>query len=169
MSMSGMAVLIFLSVAAGTDLCDGRIYNQWLGPGAVTAFVLLAAEGGMGELPDRILGGTIPILILMLPFAVGALGGGDVKLLAMTGCFVGCRGIFSCMLGAFVAGAALAAWKMLWARSFWERLRRLKAYLAGCLLSRKLSPYPASGRREEELHFSLPVLFGVWLYLEGVL
>ena len=97
------AVVVFTAIAAYTDLRTGLIPNRLLLAGFILAlplhtaahFLVLRASGEpASEVLLRALGyygagvgvcGLVPYLL----FRYGAMGGGDVKLLAMVGGFVG--------------------------------------------------------------------------------
>ncbi len=169
MNIQKIMLLLMTSVAAGTDLCEGKIRNKWLAAGAVCAGLLCLWKTPL-QLPDRVLGGLLPLGALTVFFSIGALGGGDVKLLSMVGCFVGARAVLYCMLCAFLLAGAAAFCKMLRHRCFFRRLGRLAGYFNHVRLARRLDVYETEDgiRGTGTLHFSVPVLLGVWLYAEGL-
>ena len=101
------ALLSLLGVAVFTDLRERRIPNRVTLPGLLVGLALAAvAERGV---PFAGLGGAGLALLVSLPLvALGGLGGGDAKLLAAVGAFVGPGGLFSVVLYGALAGGVLA-------------------------------------------------------------
>jgi prepilin peptidase CpaA len=99
--------VVMLCWAAAEDLRTGRIPN-WLtlaiaATGVMQAFTAHSTVGPLGSACGLLLGGAI-----MLPlFAIGALGGGDVKLLAGVGAWLGPIRAFEVFLAAAVIGMLL--------------------------------------------------------------
>ena len=114
-------------VAAGTDLRDRRIPNR-LTLGTVVLALLLrtALEDlpGLGLATAGLLTAFLPALAL---FALRALGGGDVKLLAGCGALLGPAVTVELLLATAVAGGALAAVliaaRHAWTLTGWNFLR----------------------------------------------
>jgi prepilin peptidase CpaA len=102
-----LALVALLGAAVFMDLRERRIPNRVTAPGLLAGLVTVAAvEGGF---PFSALAGAGLGLFIALPFlALGALGGGDVKLLAAVGAFVGPGGLLSVALYGALAGGLLA-------------------------------------------------------------
>jgi prepilin peptidase CpaA len=96
------------STAAITDLASRRIPN-WLTFGTLIMGVLINAWlGGFGGVAGA-LGGAALGLAMLLPFYVaGAMGAGDVKLLAALGALLGPQLLFSAAVYMALAGGALS-------------------------------------------------------------
>ncbi len=109
--------LLLLFAAAWHDIRSRRIPNALVFPGAVLGVLshaLLPQEmGGLGVVAS--LAGLGVGLLLLLPlYLLRAMGGGDVKLMAMTGAFLGARGVTGALLYILLAGGVLAlvsAWR----------------------------------------------------------
>lgn len=96
------------AVACATDLRDRRVPN-WLTAGtalaAVVAHALTPAGAGVSA---AALGLVVGLLVFFPFFALGGMGGGDVKLMAALGAWVGWQGIVWTALYGAVAGGVLA-------------------------------------------------------------
>jgi prepilin peptidase CpaA len=106
-SLQLLALVALLGAAVFMDLRERRIPNWVTVPGLLAGLVTSAAvESGF---PISALAGSCLGLLIALPFlALGALGGGDAKLLAAVGAFVGPGGLLSVALYGALAGGLLA-------------------------------------------------------------
>lgn len=102
-----LALAALLSAAVFKDLRERRIPNRVTISGLVAGLILAAAvESGF---PGTAVGGVILAFLVSLPFvALGALGGGDAKLLTAVGAFVGIGGLLSVLIYGALAGGILA-------------------------------------------------------------
>ena len=174
------ALVVFTAIAAYTDLRTGLIPNRLLAAGFVVALplhaavhflVLRAPQDPSSEVLLQALGyyaagvggcGLVPFVL----FRYKAMGGGDVKLLAMVGAFVGPIvgleiQLYALVMAALFAGARLA---------YQGRLLRLLANSVA-LVTNPIRP--KSRRREvpQELMTSLrfaPAVFVAALLLTGM-
>ena len=107
-------IAIGLGLAAVVeDLARRRVPN-WLTAGGVAAGLACAAWGGWHGLGMAAAGALVGFLIL-LPFHwCGAMGGGDVKLMAAYGALLGPSGILLAAVFAAVFGGLSAAGTLLW-------------------------------------------------------
>lgn len=97
-----------LFVAALIDVNSHRIPNLLVLAGAGAGILINTAfAAGLGLASAA--GGIAVGLVLLLPFyLLRAMGAGDVKLMAMTGAFLGPWDTLGAVLGTFLAGGALA-------------------------------------------------------------
>lgn len=85
MTFIHIAALTSAALACAIDLTRRRIPN-WLTFGAAVAgLVYHATTGGWAGLGSSAAGWAVGLAIFFVPFALGGLGGGDVKLLAALG------------------------------------------------------------------------------------
>lgn len=123
-----LSLLLLLGLAALIDWRSYRIPNSISlgGTGAVllcTALWPQSALGGMGSLGFwTALGGWALGLGLFLPFyALGVMGAGDVKLMAMVGAFLGYPAVGLAVLFVFITGG-LAVLAFTWVHQAWSPL-----------------------------------------------
>jgi len=113
-------LLILLAAATWTDVARHEILNWNTYPGILAGLLLnlagLGIVGGGTEGLSAGLGGFLVCgLIMLMAFVLFQVGGGDVKLIAMMGAFLGVeRGMFALLwtfsIG-FVLGAAIIIWQ----------------------------------------------------------
>jgi prepilin peptidase CpaA len=118
-----------LLVGAWSDVRSRRIPNTLTLSGLALALVVRAAwsvHAGSGAPLLSGLGGFAIAFAVSLPlFLVRGLGGGDVKLLAMAGAFLGIEHVVAGLLISAVAGGVMGIWQAV-------RMRMLASVLRGC-------------------------------------
>ena len=87
-------VLVAASVGAVTDVWKFRVYNALTIPLFLTGLAYHSAVGGSHGMTASLLGALFGFGVLFLPYALGLMGAGDVKLLAGVGAWVGFHGVF---------------------------------------------------------------------------
>lgn len=101
------AVFVTL-IAMYTDLRWRRISNSLTFPAAIIGLVLHSIDSSWDGFLFSLLGLIIGILIFIVPFVFGKMGGGDVKLMGSLGALVGGFGIINIALLTAIAGGILA-------------------------------------------------------------
>lgn len=126
--MSGTAnplgVVLFVSIAlAVAAVIDGwklKVPNWLTFPFVISGWIYHTATGGFGGLTGSLLGTGLGLGLLLVPYIIGGMGAGDVKLFAGVGAWMGPQ----ITLGAFCVSAvvggvlavALVAYRSLQAR-----------------------------------------------------
>lgn len=100
---------VILAFAALWDLRSRRIPNVLTLPGILLGVAFLAWETGWAGVWTGFAGALAGAGLLFLPFALGGLGAGDVKLMAVVGAFGGPALAFRAFLGAALAGGLASA------------------------------------------------------------
>jgi prepilin peptidase CpaA len=102
-------------VACVVDLRTRRIPNALTFAAAAGALLFHAASGGWGGLGRAAGGGAIGLALFLPFFLLRGLGGGDVKLLAALGAWLGPAGALSLAVWSMIAGGPMAlvvaAWR----------------------------------------------------------
>ncbi|MGH7612755.1 MAG: A24 family peptidase [Gemmatimonadales bacterium] len=99
-----------LLLACWFDLRERRIPNALTLAGAMAA-LLLRSAWGWGSVLEGAAGAGLAVVATLVPFALGFLGGGDVKLLGAVGAFMGTDRLFGALLFVAVAGGLLAVFE----------------------------------------------------------
>jgi prepilin peptidase CpaA len=102
-----------VGVALVTDLQNRKIYNWLTFPAMLTGLILNFAFGGLAGLQSSLIGLLVGSLVFLVGFLVGAMGAGDVKLMAAVGAWLGwpftvAAVIYVTIVGGVVAIAAAA-------------------------------------------------------------
>ncbi|MCU1238964.1 MAG: peptidase prepilin type [Candidatus Solibacter sp.] len=110
MTMMWWAV-VGLGVAASVEDFRTRHVPNWITVAGCLVGLALAAFTGWGSLGMALTGGALGFLVLLPLYLCGAMGGGDVKLMAAFGTLLGPMGILSAAVfcAAFGGAGALVA------------------------------------------------------------
>jgi prepilin peptidase CpaA len=87
-SILDLSIIALASLAVFFDLTVRRIPN-WLILAGLALAILINASQGLGPFTQSVLGFVLGIAVLIVPFALGWLGAGDVKYFAVVGAFLG--------------------------------------------------------------------------------
>jgi prepilin peptidase CpaA len=105
--LADVTLIAFVSAAAVSDFTRGRIPNR-LTVGGLAAALLLRVPFG----PESLLGGLqglgLAFALSLVPYALRAIGGGDVKLLAGIGAFLGVSAVPGSFAVIAILGGVLA-------------------------------------------------------------
>ena len=166
-------MLLLLLLAALADLKTDRIPNGFIALG-----VCVGVLGGLlcGLDIRRTAVSVLLAFLLLYPlFRIGALGAGDVKVLMMTGSFVEVRVLLTIVVFSFLIGAVCALGKLLSERNGRERLYYFLSYLTEVMRTGQWKLYGEhtaqdyARYRRNKIHFTVPVLCSVALYVGGVI
>ena len=98
MSAAAIALVLHVGLAAVWDIAQRRIPNWLIVSGLILGFAFSAQSGGFVGLGLSLLGALLGLLVLIGPFALRWMGGGDVKLVMVCGAFLGWEGVIHVVL-----------------------------------------------------------------------
>ena len=156
------ALVLVLAVSAAVDLRVRRIPNLVSGPAMVAGLVLNTLYFGADGLAASVVGLVAASIVLVAPFALGGIGGGDVKLMGAVGALVGPRlALWGMALGMMLGGLLVAAHAAR-RRRLEETLCRVGTMVAAATLTRSLAPLRVSTAdpRAIALPYSVPLGLG---------
>jgi prepilin peptidase CpaA len=102
-------VLVASAVAAVMDIWKFKVYNALTIPLLLTGFAYHAAANGAQGLQGSLMGAVFGFAILIVMYAMGGIGAGDVKLMAAIGAWLCMPLTFYVFLLAALASGAYAA------------------------------------------------------------
>ena len=151
-----------LLVAAITDVRRRKVYNWTTYPGVLLSLIANGAatvwgldlesplnqQLGLVGISESLAGcvGCGFIMLVCYVFFPGGVGGGDVKLLAMIGAFLGPWRGLEALLWTFVLGACLAIGLLVWRVGALRLLARMFQGVVGLLRFRVWTPLPSEER-----------------------
>lgn len=168
-----IVLLVILVVATIMDLCFDKIYNEWIMIGIVAGLVCAVWQNGEIGFLMAVASMIVPIFLLYPLFMIGCLGAGDIKLLAVVGCFLTIEENVICLGISFLIGAVLSLLKMFAEHNFLQRMKYLLSYILDVFQSGEWKFYEEDikerrKKKEGKIHFALPILLGVLVYKGGV-
>ncbi|MFT9496431.1 A24 family peptidase [Anaerosolibacter sp.] len=103
-----LLLIMILTVCVITDIRSRKIYNKIIYPSLLVTFLSHLLQGGWDQLLGAILGFSLGFFLLLIPYLMGGMGAGDVKLLALIGAlkgssFVLYTGIYMALIGGAIA------------------------------------------------------------------
>jgi prepilin peptidase CpaA len=157
-------------VACVTDLRSRRIPNILTFGSAAAALGFQAMTGGATGAVSASLGWVVGLALFFVPFALGGLGAGDVKLMAALGAWLGPRDALMLALYAGAAGGVLAIVVALargYLRQAFVNIRLLLTHWSVVGI-RPLDELTLSHSAAPKLAYALPIFVGVvvtvWLH-----
>lgn len=110
-------------MGAVTDVRSARIPNRLTYSAVVAALVLRTALLGLTGLKSGAVGMLVAGGLFLFLFVMGAMGGGDMKLMAAMGAWVGSTQVVTLILAAALAGGVLAIGRMIFRNMVFQTLR----------------------------------------------
>jgi len=167
---ASVILTVFVSTAAWLDATANRIPNTLTVTGLAAA-LMLRAPLGLDAVVHGLAGVGIALMVSLVLYALRAIGGGDVKLLAGVGAFLGSSEIPEALGLIAVLGAAFALLIMI-------RRGLLPLLLFNTLdLVKSLSSLGQAGRMRKldspgvlTVPYGIPIALGtlIWWFREGV-
>ena len=106
--MLNILLVILLLICAYTDFKHRKIYNMVLLPALLLGFALNLWENGLIGYKESLLGMLLGAALLLIPYFMGGMGAGDVKLLAAIGAIGGIGFVFQVFVFTALVGGLMA-------------------------------------------------------------
>jgi prepilin peptidase CpaA len=126
-----LILLTVIGICVVTDLKKRIIYNKVIFPALFAAFGLHAALEGWSGLGQSLMGFTVGLCILLIPYLLGGMGAGDVKLLALVGALKGTWFVLAASFYMALLGALIAIAVVLFQKGLRQRIQFLMYVLLG--------------------------------------
>jgi prepilin peptidase CpaA len=133
-AVPAVALIAVAAICAVTDLVRGKIYNAVTYPAVALGLALQLGTHGWAGAWLALAGFAVGFFPAFVLFAVGALQGGDVKLLAAVGTLGGAIAATETLVLAFCVGGLLALGKLAWHGRLLRTLVRSGRVLAGMIV-----------------------------------
>ena len=173
MALQHCLVLAVATGAVWMDLKTCRIANGWIltawGAGLSTQLFRYGTAGA----GIFLFGILLPVVLLYFLFYFHMMGAGDIKLLSAVGGFLGAPAVLKCIALSFLFGAIISIGIFLTCGNFTQRLTKFFFYFQTYFQEKKHKkttepvPYFDGKWGLECIHFSVPVLMGVLLWIGG--
>lgn len=156
-------VVLLVSVVAvcvATDIALAKIYNFVVVPAALAGIGLNAFLSGWSGVWDSGLGLGLGFGLFAILFAMGAVGGGDVKLIAAIGAVCGWVFVLNVIVFSLVANGVMAAARLARRGKLGGTLRKAGRLVLGLFSGRLKGTAAASFRGGERSVFSIAAAIG---------
>lgn len=124
-------LVITLAICCITDLRVRKIYNKVIFPILFLVFLLQLFLNGFSGLTNSFLGFSSGLAMLIIPFALGGIGAGDVKLLALIGAMKGWSFAISTAFYMFIIGGLIALVVIIANKETVKFFKNIFCFLAG--------------------------------------
>lgn len=152
--------VILLTVAvicAITDLWKGKIYNAVTYPAMALGVVLALVQHGAPGIFFALGGFAVGFFPAFVLFALGGMGGGDVKLLGAIGAVAGAIAATETLILAFLVGGLFALGQLAWHGRLFATFGRVLRTIVGFVVPGVGKPTPSTEQRRLEVRFGLAI------------
>ncbi|MBT2639965.1 prepilin peptidase [Bacillus sp. ISL-39] len=124
-------LITLIVICVITDLRERKIYNKVLFPFLLAGLALNTATDGIQGLTFALAGTAVGFSILLIPYLLGGMGAGDVKLLAVVGSLKGAVFVLTAAVYMALAGGILALLILFFRKGAINRLKQIGMFLGG--------------------------------------
>lgn len=122
-------LIVVLVICVLTDLKERKIYNKVIFPALIAAFSIHLLLGGWNGGLESIYGFLVGLGILLIPYLLGGIGAGDVKLLALIGALKGTIFVLNTAIYMALLGGLIALFVLLFRKGVMERMKGFLYFL----------------------------------------
>ena len=164
-SILAITVQVLVLLAIYSDLRWRRIPNCLTLPAIAFGFLLNFLGNSWNGLIFAFFGLVVGMGLLMLPYLLGGMGGGDVKLMGALGAMLGSYSVLNVFLYATLVGGGIAIVAVMVNKSLIETLKKVWLLLKCIFLFR--APLAGAGlfKKSTEIPYGLAVGAGALIYL----
>jgi prepilin peptidase CpaA len=156
-----LLLLALAVICVITDLWKARIFNAVTYPAIAAGLMLQVAAHGVPGLWSALAGFAVGFFPPFLLFALGGIGGGDVKLLAAVGTIAGAAPATEALILGFLFGGVFALAKLAWHGVLFASLwRALKAMAGFVVPGIRRTPLVELGRPSYTIRFGVSIALG---------
>lgn len=156
--MIDILLVTVIIICVITDIKNRKIYNKVIYPALLAGFLLHFVFNGLSGIGYSFLGFLVGIALLFIPYALGGMGAGDVKLLGLIGALKGSLFVFQTFLYTAIFGGIIALVIVL------MRNGMLQTMVNNIFTSLRLQ-YRFSGNSIHTFPYGVPIAAGVLLAL----
>jgi prepilin peptidase CpaA len=156
------ATLAFVALCVATDVRGRRIPNLLTGVGALVGVVLNTVYFGGDGLLASVAGLLGTVTVLLVPFALGGIGGGDVKMMGAIGALLGPHVASVALLVGLAFGGVIMAVHLALRGRLGQTVHTVGTMAAASVVGRSLEPLRVSAAQPGAitLPYSVPLGLG---------
>ncbi len=159
--------MVVLLIASFTDLRQRRIPNMLTGPTICIALLTHCLTGGLDGFLFSLAGLAFGFAVFLLPYLLGGMGAGDVKLMSGVGAVLGFRDTLVACLFVAVAGGVIAIGLMVYRGTVKQTFSRIFMSLVffGAQNDASLLKFEKNELKQDGIPFAVAIAGGVCLFL----
>lgn len=148
------------------DLYQRRIPNLVTCPTIVIALLTYCVIGGLDGFLFSLRGLALAFIVFFVPYLIGVMGAGDVKLMSAVGAVIGVKNTIVALLFIAIAGGVLALGQMLYQRRFKKTLSGMYMSLLFLVMHQDASLLKADKDKlaRDGIPFGVAITSGVCLF-----
>jgi prepilin peptidase CpaA len=157
----------FVALCMTGDVRTRRIPNLLCGCAVLVGLLFNTMHSGADGLLDSMAGMLAAVGLLLFPFAMGGLGGGDVKMMGAIGALLGLHAGLAALLVGLALGGIIMAIHLVRLGRLQQTLVTVHAMVASSFFGRSLDPLRVSAAQPNAiaLPYSVPLGLGTLLVL----
>lgn len=164
MGVNEVALGLTLGIAVFTDWREHKIYNKLLIPAFLFALVIHTFQSGLSGFTSSLIGAFIGFVLLLLPYILGGMGAGDVKLLAVIGAFGGASFVITSFLYGAIIGGLISVLLLARRKALGNTLKDI-LLIYPLLQKQPISSEVINDARHEKFPYGIAIVLGTLLAL----
>ncbi len=169
-NINNFALLFLVAILVIASIIDFRfqkIPNLLTFFSALAGFVYHFSASGIQGIVFSLTGIIIGIAVLIIPYAMGGMGAGDVKLMGAVGAFLGAKGVFVAFLFTAFFGGIYALFIILYFRDIFKGFfKQLFQTFLSFILTKKYFPDPVVEHTDKpRLCYGIAIALGSFTYI----
>ncbi|NLY50302.1 MAG: prepilin peptidase [Firmicutes bacterium] len=133
MALADYFLITVIAICTFTDIKCRKIYNVVLVPAAAMGLLINFHAAGLAGGIQSVKGLFVGLALLWLPFVLGGMGAGDVKLLGVVGALKGPGFVWQAFIYMALVGGLISLLILIKGRSSWPRLQAVLLTLLSLL------------------------------------
>ena len=168
MFLYGELSVVISAMSVWMDLKDASVDNGWILFSFMIGFLIQITENGPKGGVIFLAGVAVPVLLLGILFIFHMIGAGDIKLLCVTGGFLGPADGFRVLIASLLIGGVISVWIMIRQKNFTGRMMYFMEYAQRRAAGGSWESYMADVPESAKFCFSVPVFLSVLGYIGGI-
>lgn len=167
LSVTVPMAVVFLGACVAFDVRTLRIPNLVTGPAVLAGMAVNGWASGWNGLGMSATGFALAVVLLLAPFALGGIGGGDVKMMGAIGALIGPGLILQSLVIGLIAGGCIAAVHLARRSRLRDKLFATATMFTQAVATQSLEPLraPTTAPGAIVLPYSVPLGLGTMIVL----
>ncbi|GEN45081.1 A24 family peptidase [Alkalibacillus haloalkaliphilus] len=153
-------LILVLTITLITDILSRKILNIITFPAMLLGIGYHTYINGLEGLTFSLIGLLVGFTILLIPFLLGGIGAGDVKLMAAIGALMGAQFVFYAFLLTALIGGIISIFLMLKNRTLFPFFKRIYFKL---IYKQQLATEPR--KKHISIPYGVPIVLGTFIVM----